>query len=190
MLSIYLMPILMRPLDFLTNFKNYTLGFVAYMAMMPVFTMVFQIYAMSNLHDISWGNRPSLTGQSAFTSNRNDAIKAEGDYKMFRTNFVLFWLTVNTVYYIVITLTVNSSVDSKLHDSDSEYLAYFAIYLAALVIFRVLFALIYICKWKMRYNCCKSYKVVPLNPREDVKGRKEKAEPVEEFDKSDVEKVN
>jgi len=41
MLSIYLMPILMRPLDFLANFKNYTLGFLSYMVMMPVFTNVF-----------------------------------------------------------------------------------------------------------------------------------------------------
>ena len=62
MLSIYVLPCVMRPLDFLANFKNYTLGFTAYMLMMPVFTNVFQIYAMSNLHDVSWGNRPTSTG--------------------------------------------------------------------------------------------------------------------------------
>jgi len=41
MLSMYILPMLMRPLDFLTNFKNYTLGFCSYMLMMPVFTNVF-----------------------------------------------------------------------------------------------------------------------------------------------------
>ena len=41
MLSVYLLPCIMRPFDFLTNFKNYTLGFISYMLMMPVFTNVF-----------------------------------------------------------------------------------------------------------------------------------------------------
>jgi len=62
MLSVYLLPCVMRPLDYLSNFKNYTLGFISYMLMMPVFTNVFQIYAMCNLHDVSWGNRPTSTG--------------------------------------------------------------------------------------------------------------------------------
>lgn len=57
----------MRPLDFFANFKNYMFGFFAYMLMMPIFTNVFQIYAMCNLHDVSWGNRPASTGQEAFT---------------------------------------------------------------------------------------------------------------------------
>jgi len=70
MLTTYLIPFVMRPLDFLQNFKNYTLGFLSYMLMMPVFTNVFQIYAMCNLHDVSWGNRPTSTGQEAFTANK------------------------------------------------------------------------------------------------------------------------
>ena len=72
MLSVYVLPMVMRPLDFLTNIKNYTLGFISYLAMMPVFTNVFQIYAMCNLHDVSWGNRPTSTGQEAFTAVKKD----------------------------------------------------------------------------------------------------------------------
>jgi len=41
MLSVYVLPCVMRPLDFLANFKKYTLGFTAYMMMMPVFTNIF-----------------------------------------------------------------------------------------------------------------------------------------------------
>jgi cellulose synthase/poly-beta-1,6-N-acetylglucosamine synthase-like glycosyltransferase len=41
---------------------KYIIGFICYMMMLPVFSNVFQIYAMSNLHDISWGNRPASTG--------------------------------------------------------------------------------------------------------------------------------
>ena len=62
MLSIYCMPILMRPLDFLANFKTYIASFFCYMMMMPVFNNILQIYSMCNLHDVSWGNRPSNTG--------------------------------------------------------------------------------------------------------------------------------
>jgi len=102
MLTVYMLPFVMRPLDFLSNFKSYVLGFTAYMLMMPVFTNVFQIYAMCNLHDVSWGNRPTSTGQEAFTDNKNDKAKAEGDYKVFRTNFVLCWLAFNVGYYIMI----------------------------------------------------------------------------------------
>merc|ERR1712003_422305 len=40
MLSIYLLPMVMRPLDFIMNFKEYTMGFISYMLMMPVFTNV------------------------------------------------------------------------------------------------------------------------------------------------------
>ena len=59
MLSVYLVPIVMRPIDFLENFRGYTVGLLSYLTLIPMFTNVFQIYAMANLHDISWGNRPS-----------------------------------------------------------------------------------------------------------------------------------
>jgi cellulose synthase/poly-beta-1,6-N-acetylglucosamine synthase-like glycosyltransferase len=57
--AVFLIPIVLRPFDFLSNFKAYTIGLVAYLFMMPTFINVMQIYAMCNLHDISWGNRPS-----------------------------------------------------------------------------------------------------------------------------------
>ena len=62
MVLVYLLPFVMRPLDFLANFKHYFFGFLAYMLMLPVFTNLFQVYAMCNLHDVSWGNRPTSTG--------------------------------------------------------------------------------------------------------------------------------
>ncbi len=61
-LLVYFVPFIYRPLDFAKNFLKYIIGFICYMMMLPVFSNVFQIYAMSNLHDISWGNRPASTG--------------------------------------------------------------------------------------------------------------------------------
>ena len=57
--SVFLIPIILRPLDFLSNVRNYIFGLISYLWMMPTFINVMQIYAMCNLHDISWGNRPS-----------------------------------------------------------------------------------------------------------------------------------
>jgi len=41
MLSIYVLPMVMRPLDFLSNISKYVIGFLSYMIMMAVFTNVF-----------------------------------------------------------------------------------------------------------------------------------------------------
>ena len=102
MLVVYILPFIMRPMDFMQNAKKYILGFMAYMLLMPMFTNIFQIYAMCNLHDISWGNRPSSTGTENITANKKDQANIEADYKVFRTNFVLFWLAGNIIYYIMI----------------------------------------------------------------------------------------
>jgi len=61
MLSVYLTPMLLRPIDFLFNAHRYLVGLASYLLLLPTFVNVMQVYSMSNLHDISWGNRPSAT---------------------------------------------------------------------------------------------------------------------------------
>lgn len=67
MLVVYLIPIILRPLDFASNIYKYIVGLVSYFLLMPMFLNVFTIYAMCNLHDVSWGNRPTSTGTEAFS---------------------------------------------------------------------------------------------------------------------------
>ena len=62
MLVVYLVPLILRPIDFLQNFFKYIVGLFCYLFMLPTFINVMQVYSMCNLHDISWGNRPSDTG--------------------------------------------------------------------------------------------------------------------------------
>ena len=94
-----------------------------------MFTNVFQIYAMCNLHDVSWGNRPADTGTSAFTANKEKQKNSDDDYKVFRTNFVFCWLFANMIYYVLIgeLVDVDSSKFEKVKSSDDGYLAYFSI---------------------------------------------------------------
>ena len=70
MLAVYVLPFVLRPVDFITNFSKYILGLISYLFLLPMFTNVFQIYAMCNLHDVSWGNRPASTGTEAFTADK------------------------------------------------------------------------------------------------------------------------
>lgn len=61
MLSTYFLPMILRPLDFIYNAPRYIVGIISYLLLLPTFINVMQVYAMSNLHDISWGNRPSVS---------------------------------------------------------------------------------------------------------------------------------
>ena len=45
------------------------------------------------------------------------------------------------------------------NDGSLGYLEIFSLYLAALVVFRVLFSGLYILNWKLKYLCCRPYRV-------------------------------
>lgn len=81
MCLVFLIPMILRPLDFLSNMRNYILGLMSYIFMMPTFINIMQIYAMCNLHDISWGNRPTTTtGVEAITFNHGAQERLKQDY--------------------------------------------------------------------------------------------------------------
>lgn len=44
---------------------------LTYIFILPLFINIMQIYAMCNLHDISWGNRPAVaeSGVNAFAES-------------------------------------------------------------------------------------------------------------------------
>ena len=62
MLAVFLVPILFRPIDFSNNARFYLVGLFTYMILMPMFVTIFTVYSMLNLHDVSWGNRPTEHG--------------------------------------------------------------------------------------------------------------------------------
>jgi hypothetical protein len=59
MSCVFFIPMFMRPMDFLFHMKGYVIGMLTYVLMLPTFINIMAIYSMCNLHDISWGNRPS-----------------------------------------------------------------------------------------------------------------------------------
>ena len=63
----YVVPLILRPIDFLCNLHKYIIGMLSYMFLLPTFSVLLQVYAFCNLHDISWGNRPNGGSQGIHT---------------------------------------------------------------------------------------------------------------------------
>lgn len=101
MLGVLLAPMLMRPFDFLNNFSSYTVGLLSYMLLMPFFNTILQVYGYCNLHDVSWGNRPALSGAS--TAKK----QSEENYKQSRIMMVFFWVVCNMAYCIALDIFIS-----------------------------------------------------------------------------------
>ena len=115
---------------------------------------------MCNLHDVSWGNRPTSTGAEAFTADKAKQDKIKGDYLVFRTNFTFGWIVANGGYFILILwLVEGNGHKTTVNNGSFGYLEIFSLYLACLVMFRFTFAVLYILNWKIKYCCCRSYHV-------------------------------
>ena len=79
---------------------------------------------------------------------------------VFRTNFTFVWIVLNGGYLILILWLVNGNGHrTTVNSGDFGYLEIFSLYLAALVMFRVTFAVIYILNWKFKYTCLRKYRV-------------------------------
>ena len=71
----------------------------------------------------------------------------------------MFWLSINGLFYVAVLNLVKIGDDIKYIDHDSGYLSYFAMAMAVTIIFRISAAVFFIIRWKVRYNCCKKYKI-------------------------------
>jgi hypothetical protein len=102
MLFVYVAPMIIRPLDFLKFFKEYIIGFITYFLMMPVFITCMTVYSMCNLHDISWGNRPSVQDSSQLSIHAKKQAIMLDNYKMFRVNAFCLWALANIIFILVV----------------------------------------------------------------------------------------
>ena len=161
MLAIYVVPFLLRPVDFLENFKGYTVGLISYLILIPMFTNIFSIYSMANLHDISWGNRPTTasSGTEAFSAKADVQKETQINYKAYRANFLFLWFCANGLYFVVVLELGQSGDQDEVNDGTFTVLDGFSMYLAGVVIFRVIFATLYVIKWQIRYNFNQKYKI-------------------------------
>lgn len=77
------------------KFWNYLVGTFAILFLTPTYFNLFTIYAIANLHDISWGNREGGDAQGEQKKVKLDS---------FRAWWFVIWLLANGVYAYVIVL--------------------------------------------------------------------------------------
>ena len=161
MLSVFFVPMLYRPTDFVKYSRYYMSGFLSYIILMPMFITIFSIYSMTNLHDVSWGNRPDAgtAGMEAVSEHVKLQEKAKMEYKVYRSNFSLFWFCANGAYYIFVIVLTQSTTTDAYYSGQITYLDIFTMYLGTLVSFRSFFGLLYVIKWNYRYSNCPEFKI-------------------------------
>jgi len=59
----------------------------------PTYVNIFTIYAISNIHDVTWGSRPSVDNEAFKNVEKKKMIL----YKDYRSRFLVFWTIVNII---------------------------------------------------------------------------------------------
>ncbi|CAI2366835.1 unnamed protein product [Moneuplotes crassus] len=91
----------LRTLDFIK-------GIIYSLFMSPTYVNIFTIFAISNIHDVSWGSRPAVYDPLSEAAEKR---KVES-YKNFRSNFLVCWILCNLITgSAIITLSRNGNDD-------------------------------------------------------------------------------
>jgi cellulose synthase/poly-beta-1,6-N-acetylglucosamine synthase-like glycosyltransferase len=108
-------------------------GIIQYLLTIPTYINIFTIYAVCNIHDCSWGNRPEedLSSLSKNNSEKND-------FEFFRAIYVIIWLLGNSSFAYSLD-ALNSSKHSY-----STYIYYVSMGGLAILIIRFLGAFLFL----------------------------------------------
>ena len=80
--------------------------YVVYLA--PTYVNILTIYAISNIHDVSWGSRPDNKDKKVEARFAKMEKKREINYKNYRSNFLIIWITVNIMVADLITYSARN----------------------------------------------------------------------------------
>lgn len=112
----------------------------AFVLMTPSYVNIFVTYAMCNIHDCSWGNRPD-------TLKKNE-IEKEGEFKSFRTKWVVVWVLSNAAFAYFLNIVDKSSGkesgSSAYGLSSYIYIYAITIYAILLLVIRFMFSMIFL----------------------------------------------
>ena len=127
--------------------------YIIYLA--PTYVNILSIYAISNIHNITWGSRPDVKDdKSKFNKIEEKFVKTEKelkiDYKNFRSNFLIFWLIVN--------IFIGNSVTLVSRENNQFILFCLAYFLFGVMAFKILFSSFYIVKQWLTHCCYKNSK--------------------------------
>lgn len=104
------------------NVKKVFMRTIQFLLMTPVYVNVFQIYAICNIHDCSWGNRPDMMTEE-------EKARRE-EFEHYRTKWVIIWIICNLIYVKLFEMFVQL---------DSQNVALYVLYTMAMIMIMVRF---------------------------------------------------
>ena len=103
--------------------------------MTPTYINILSIYAISNIHNITWGSRPEVKDKKSESKFNMIEKKLEIDYKNFRSNFLIFWLVLN--------LLIGNSVTYISRENNEFIILCLAYFIFAIIAFKIFFSSLY-----------------------------------------------
>ena len=73
---------------------------------------------------------------------------------MFRVNFFIFWVILNGGYILVLSSKVGSN-SPTINDGTLGFLEYFSMYIAGIIVYKVIFAALHLIRFRFRLYCYK-----------------------------------
>lgn len=159
---------IMRPLDFFNNFNSYVWGLVAYMLLSPFFNTILQVYAFTNLHDVSWGNRPAISDINQASKAATKAENLKKTYEQSRTYWVFMWVMCNVGYMVFIEMFVFKPKETR-YCNDFDFLMAFSLFIAFQMSFKIIAGGCYLCNFKRRVKYDPNYTIEKHNMTLDVR---------------------
>lgn len=130
----YLIPLILN----FSNLKvsDFLKGVVYATYLSPTYVNILTIYAISNIHDVTWGSR--VSSQEHTQVFKEVEKKKSILYQNYRSNFLIFWLIINAVVAVAI---LQFSTDKRI-----DIIFYLGAFLILVMIFKVTFSSLHMCK--------------------------------------------
>lgn len=102
------------------------------------------------------------------TAAKKTAVELEKDYKMYRVNFVAWWIVLNALWMLALTL-INSIHYKDMNDGTIRVIDVTGMFLSGIVVYKVFFGSLHIIWFKIRVTCNPKFKIQNFNMRKEVK---------------------
>jgi chitin synthase len=125
----YIMPLLLN----ITKLKveDFIKGVIYCSFLSPTYVNIFTIFAISNIHDVSWGSRPAVIDPLT--------AKVEGEkqekYKNYRANFLVVWILIN--------LATGGAITILSRNGNENFIFFVSLGLAVIIGFKIVLALVH-----------------------------------------------
>ena len=127
------------------NPSQFIIGTIWNIFLAPTYVNIITTYAISNIHDISWGSRPSANDGQRQEQFERIERERELQYENYRSKFLLVWTLINTFFALIIT--------SISRGDNDDIIFGIAAFMSGILFIKLLFwILFYFISWCSRVN--------------------------------------